>query len=154
MTTVRTTKDVVSVRVMDAQGRVRALVASRPPRAIVATVQGPQGPVGPAGPQGETGLGVPDPIGAEGQVIAVQSGVAAWADPVASILALTDVDEGPGFQDGDILVYDGAEDVWVPNSEAVFSPNVRTIVTLTQDDYDAIAVPDPNTMYVIYDEGS
>jgi hypothetical protein len=62
-------------------------------------------------------LGVPDPIGTEGQVVTVSSGTAIWANPVASISALTDVDEGSGFQDGDILIYDGIFDVWVPGPQ-------------------------------------
>jgi hypothetical protein len=89
--------------------------------------QGPQGDIGPQGPQGiqgiqgiqgDPGLGVPTPIGSEGQVITASGSIAVWADPVASISALTDVDEGSGFADGDILIYDGVGLVWVPGAPA------------------------------------
>jgi hypothetical protein len=33
--------------------------------------------------------------------------------------------------------------------EAVLSEDVRTVVVLTQAEYDAISVPDPETLYVI-----
>jgi hypothetical protein len=35
---------------------------------------------------------------------------------LASIMDLSDVDEGSGFQDGDILVYDDSGDAWIPGS--------------------------------------
>lgn len=77
--------------------------------------QGVQGIQGVQGEKGDTGLGVPDPIGTEGQVVTVSGGTTVWADPVASISALTDVDEGSGFQDGDILRYDAILNVWYPD---------------------------------------
>jgi hypothetical protein len=45
-------------------------------------------------------------------------------------------------------VWNAAADVI---DEAVLSDDVRTIVALTQAEYDAISVPDPETLYVITD---
>jgi len=85
---------------------------------IVLNFDVPKGDKGDKGDTGDTGLGVPDPIGSEGQVVTVSSGVAVWQDPVASVSALTDVDEGSGFEDGNVLIYDAAGTVWVPGEPA------------------------------------
>ena len=135
----------MSVRPVVQVIQTRASASVSQPRSVVVKVPGPQGPkgdtgaqgptgatgptglTGATGPQGEqgiqgvqgekgdTGLGVPDPIGTEGQVVTVSGSSAVWADPVASISALTDVDEGSGFQDGDILRYDANAGVWYPD---------------------------------------
>ena len=40
---------------------------------------GPEGPVGPEGPEGPAGAGVPQPYGAEGDVLTIVNGAPAWA---------------------------------------------------------------------------
>jgi hypothetical protein len=80
--------------------------------------------------------------GTTGQVLSKIDGTnynTQWSDPVASVSALTDVDEGAGFQDGDILIYDGTGLVWVPGAPAagakgggddkVFWENDKTVDT-------------------------
>ena len=97
------------------QGDVGLTGATGPTGATGAT-----GATGPQGDQGDAGESVPVG-GTAGQVIVKQSGTnydTAWEDPVAAIASLTDVDEGSGFEDGNVLIYDGTGLVWVPGAPA------------------------------------
>jgi hypothetical protein len=67
VTQVRPTVDKVSIRVLDPTGRVKAVVAARPPRSVVTTVPGPQGFKGDKGDKGDTGdTGPQGPQGVKG----------------------------------------------------------------------------------------
>lgn len=62
---------------------------------------------------------------------------------------LADVDTD-GVEPGDVLAYDG--DGWVPDSTAVRSTDVRSIVVLTETEYGDLDPADPDVLYVVVED--
>jgi len=55
------------------------------------------------------------------------------------------IDEGSGFQDGDILIYDATADTWVPGSPPPVIPpfNSRTVITATNASWSVPTLANP-----------
>jgi hypothetical protein len=51
--------------------------------------------------------------------------------------------------EGDIVWYDWAQGIHAVATAATQSTTIRSIVSLTQSQYNAIAFPDPSTLYVV-----
>jgi hypothetical protein len=83
-----------------------------------------------------------------GDVTLAASDVGALPDD-AQLDDLADVSVG-GASTGDVLAYDG--DDWVPDSTAVRSDDVGSIVVLTETEYDALDPADPTVLYVVVDD--
>lgn len=95
---------------------------------------------------------------ADNYVLTYDNGTSTWVAEAPATIPdelsdLTDVDTS-GALDGDVLTYDNGTSTWVVDSTVVKSTDIRTIVSLTQTEYDGLGVIDPETLYIIVEEES